>query len=323
MLRALCQWPSRHPFFGLNGWQQKWDGKQQDYEFGKHLSAEDRANLVNRPAVSRSAVQQVQQTCQHHLAKSPQPTREVATLGVIQFDRDKPAAKGEIRHPGSHGYPVLRRKVPGLLPQMAREMAQKGVLPEDVKQKFVEAVKHLESRGVCGITGDCGCMNLHFQKLARQNTSLPVFMSPLAQLPAITCGFAKTELIAILTTGGKSLRPLIKDECGLDANENRYIMVDCQDVLGSSGQKGTPDMGLQLGLKVQKILKKHPNIRAICLEPAEFPPYADAIRVASGLPVYDAITSCAFFISGHKDNPRFGLQNWRVSPSEVEQKVQQ
>jgi len=114
------------------------------------------------------------------------------------------------------------------------------------------------------------------------------------------------------------MKPLIKDECGVDADETRYVIVGCEDIPGfeavALGQKVDVEK-VTPGIirKVQQVIKKHPQIRAICLECTELPPYADAIRAACGLPVYDAITNCAFFISGHKDNPRFGLNNWRAS----------
>merc|ERR1719253_2093994 len=76
---------------------------------------------------------------------------------------------------------------------------------------------------------------MYFQKLARQNTTKPVFMSALAQLPAVTCAFNQHELIAIFTANSKTLLPmrsLIKDECGVDPEEQRYIMVGCENVPG-------------------------------------------------------------------------------------------
>merc|ERR1719263_1232356 len=103
-----------------------------------------------------------------------------------------------------------------------------------VEQNFEEALDWLVQKGVTGITGDCGFM-MYFQALARQHTTKPVFMSSLAQLPAVTCGYARTELIAIFTANGKSLTPmrsLIKDECGVDPEEKRFIMVGCEDVPG-------------------------------------------------------------------------------------------
>ena len=63
--------------------------------------------------------------------------------------------------------------------------------------------------------------------------------------------------------------------------------------------------------KAVHALLKYPKSRAFLLECTELPPYSDAIRFYTGLPVYDSITACHFFISGHKDNPRFGLDNWQ------------
>lgn len=43
--------------------------------------------------------------------------------------------------------------------------------------------------------------------------------------------------------------------------------------------------------------KEHPTLRAFLLECSEMPPYADAIRAATGLPVYDAITGREYYVS--------------------------
>ena len=56
---------------------------------------------------------------------------------------------------------------------------------------------------------------------------------------------------------------------------------------------------------------EHPDVRAILMECTELPPYSDALRQATGLPVCDAITCCIFFMSGVQDNPRFGLNEWQ------------
>merc|ERR1712072_493905 len=50
----------------------------------------------------------------------------------------------------------------------------------------------------------------------------------------------------------------------------------------------------------------------ILLECTELPPYADALRAAFRLPVFDAITCADFFISAFKDNPRFGMNEWQL-----------
>jgi len=235
-----------------------------------------------------------------------------ASLGIIRLDYDYPPAPGDIDSPESYDYDVYYRVVPGF----TFAACQAGIesVEEGVKNEFIEAVKFLEQQGVSGITGDCGFM-MYFQQLARQHTQLPVFMSSLCQLPAVTCSYNAHELIAIFTANSETLKPmreLIKEECGVDPDEKRYVIVGCQNVPGFEAvavgdkvnvEKVTPGM-------VQKALdtiKEHPKIRAFLFECTELPPYSDAVRAATGLPVYDAITSCNMFMAGRLDNKRFGI----------------
>lgn len=240
--------------------------------------------------------------------------KEAASLGVIRLDYDYPPSPGDVDCPESFGYDVYYRVVPGL----TFGVCQSGKMPPEVEKEFIEAVRWMDGRGVTGITGDCGFM-MYFQTLARSHTSLPVFMSSLAQLPAVTCGYAKDELIAVVTANSETLKPmrdLIRDECGVDTEGTRYIFVGAQDVPGFEAvalgekvdvEKVTPGM-VQL---LKKTLKENPAIRAFLFECTELPPYSDAVRQAFGLPVYDSITCCNFFIAGAQDNERFGINNWQ------------
>ena len=111
------------------------------------------------------------------------------------------------------------------------------------------------------------------------------------------------------------MRDLIRDECGVDTQQQRYIVVGCQDVphfdAVEKGEKVdvkavTPGMEK----KALEVIAANPNIRAILMECTELPPYSDALRAKTGLPVYDAISACDFFMMGVQDNERFGLQGW-------------
>jgi hypothetical protein len=111
---------------------------------------------------------------------------------------------------------------------------------------------------------------------------------------------------------------LIRDECGVDTQGDRYEVLGCEDVDGfeavAKGEKVdvakcTP--GIVANAK--PAIAANPKIRAILLECTELPPYADALRHETGLPVYDAITCADFFIMGFQDNKRFGvdfMQDW-------------
>jgi|TARA_B100000524_G_scaffold44424_1_gene21220 hypothetical protein len=236
-------------------------------------------------------------------------------LGVIRLDYSYPPALGDIDHPGSFAYEVVYRVVPGL----TFEMAQSGVMTAEVETRFIEAIVYLEGRRVDGITSDCGFM-MYFQKLARRHTQKPVFMSALCQLPAVTCSFASHEQIAILTANGESFKPLIgliNDECGVDMADQRYIVVGCETVphfeAVALGERVSVNQVMPgMVAKAKAVMARRPNLRAILLECTELPPYADALRKATGLPVFDAITACDFMMMGVQDNERFGIQDWQA-----------
>ena len=199
-----------------------------------------------------------------HFAK-----KAAASLGIIRLDYDYPPALGDIDHPGSFGYDVYYRVVP----KLTFEMCQSGKLDDEVKENFIDAVRYLEAKGVTGITGDCGFF-FWFQALARQTTKLPIYMSSLCLLPAVTCAYAKDEKIAIFTANSESLSPmrdLIRDECGVDTQDQRYVIVGCQDVDGFEAvaeggkvdvEKVTPGV-VQLA---KDVVAEHPDLRAICFE---------------------------------------------------------
>jgi hypothetical protein len=249
-------------------------------------------------------------------SSSTQPKVKHASLGIIRLDYNYTAAPGDIDHPASYAYDVHYRSVPGF----TFEVCQSGKMSEEVKKEFLEAIDYLEAKGVSGITGDCGFM-MWFQELARTHTHKPVFMSALAQLPAVTCAFSPEEMMLIMTANGSTLAPmsnLIRDECGVDTQGDRYEVLGCEDVDGfeavAKGEKVdvakcTPG----IVAKAKAAIAANPKIRAILLECTELPPYADALRHETGLPVYDAITCADFFIMGFQDNKRFGvdfMQDW-------------
>lgn len=51
-------------------------------------------------------------------------------------------------------------------------------------------------------------------------------------------------------------------------------------------------------------LIEHPKTRAFLFECTELPPYSNAVRKATGIPVFDAVTTCNFFIAARTHNER-------------------
>ena len=145
-------------------------------------------------------------------------------------------------------------------------------------------------------------------------------MSSLCAAPSIAAAYAKDELIAIFTANAKKLEPMrdmIKEACGIDPEDKRFIIVDCRHVpdfgeavaVGDkvNTEKATPNI-VKLA---QDTLKANPKLRAIIFECTELPPYSDAVREATGLPVFDSITTSNAFMASMQDNPLFGANDWQ------------
>ena len=131
---------------------------------------------------------------------------------------------------------------------------------------------------------------MYFQALARSVTSKPVFMSSLCQLPAVTCAYGQKEKIAIFTANGESLEPmrdLIRDECGVDTQAERYVIVGCEHVdhFGdevANGDKVDTEKATPGIVKLAKETQyKYPNVRAFLFECTELPQFSDAVRAAT------------------------------------------
>ena len=113
------------------------------------------------------------------------------------------------------------------------------------------------------------------------------------------------------------MRDLIRDECGVDTQDKRGNIVGCEDAphvgqaVANGDKVNVEEATPWIVRKAVHALFKYPKSRAFLLECTELPAYSGAIRFYTGLPAYDSITACYFFISGHKDNSIFGFDYWQ------------
>ncbi|WP_305986337.1 hypothetical protein [Roseibium sp. MMSF_3544] len=242
--------------------------------------------------------------------------RQAPALGVLRLDYDYPPALGDVDDPDSFSYDVLYKVVPGL----TFSMCQSGELTEDVTNAVVDSVRFLNSYHVNAITGDCGFM-LNIQDLVKDHSDVPVFMSCLVQLPTIINTINSEAEIAIFTANSTSLAQIeteLDRMSGLQEHSHRLQIVGCQDVPGfeavAKGQRvDTEKVGKGLIGLTNTVLRNKPKIECLLLECTELPPYANLLRSVTGLPVYDAITNCDFFMNGFLDNKNFGVHDWQES----------
>ena len=243
--------------------------------------------------------------------------KNITSLGILRIDYDYEPALGDIDHHGSYNYPVYYRVVPGL----TFEVCQKGIWTDEIKTRLERAIKFLEEeKGVSAITADCGFM-MWYQPYLREMTRKPVFLSALTQIPSVLSFFGSKKQIMIMTANGQSLEPmrqLIRDEAGVDTEKPQFVIVGCEntETFGPAVAQGlkvpVENCIPEIVAVAKEALKKHKLVGAIVLECTELPPYANSIRYATGLPVYDSITNANFGMAGVSKSRNFGI-NYMLS----------
>jgi hypothetical protein len=187
-----------------------------------------------------------------------------------------PRALGDIGNPASFTMPVRHRVVTGASPQRVVRERDPALL-----QPFIEAARALVDDGAAAITTSCGFL-IAFQAALQAALPVPVWTSSLLALPTLdvpgvitvdadslgaphlqAAGAAPDTPIVGLAPGCHLQRTLLEDRPTLDALRAEADAVQAAHTL----------------------MRQHPQVRSVVLECTNLPPYADAIRRASGRPV--------------------------------------
>ena len=215
------------------------------------------------------------------------------SLGVLMLETRFPRPVGDIGNPASFAHPVRYKIVRGASPERVVRERAAGLL-----QPFIDAARELIDEGCTAITTSCGFLVLFQEELAAV-LPVPVLTSSLLQLPAIETGLAPGQRAGVLTIDSASLTmahlsaagacidtPVEGTESGIEFT--RRILGDEPTLDTDRAQRDVVDAALRL-------IARHSEVAALVLECTNMPPYANAVRCATGLPVYDVLTGISAF----------------------------
>jgi len=211
-------------------------------------------------------------------------------IGVLVLDTVFPRIPGDIGHAGTFPFPVLYHKVRNASPSRVVREGDPALL-----DGFIQGARTLEAAGVLAITTSCGFLAM-FQRQLTEAVRVPVFTSALQLVPLVSRMLAPDRAVGILTVEGRALGP--RHLAGAGITEDIPVVMWGLE----RGQAFTPvllDNELELDVDAarrenveaaREMLERHPEVGAIVLECTNMPPYAAAIREATGLPVFDITT---------------------------------
>ncbi len=220
-----------------------------------------------------------------------------AALGILMLEARFPRIPGDMGNALTWPFPVLYRVVRGATPERVVLRGAEGLLPD-----FLAAAADLVDLGAEAITTNCGFLSL-FQRELAAHVPVPVATSALIQVPWVQATLPPGKRVGVITVAADSLTPRhLQAAC---------VPLDTPIVGTESGReffrvliKAEKD-GLDVALARQDILAaggtllaRHADIGAIVMECTNMPPYAHALREATGLPVFDIYSLITWFHAG-------------------------
>lgn len=218
-------------------------------------------------------------------------------IGFIAVPDALPKPPGHIANPYSFPFPVRYSLAEGI-------RIGETHTDEEIIRAIQKTAIQLERDGVRVISTTYGPF-ARFQREVSDSVSVPVYLSPITQIPWIKVCLKKSEKIAILCDDKSRLTPELLRACHVDpADLERCVLCDVWDIpaLARAGEAGDrynyTEVQKAVATFAQEICANDPSIAAILFESLRFPSFARDIQAAVSLPVYDAVTMLKYAAKG-------------------------
>jgi hypothetical protein len=220
-----------------------------------------------------------------------------APLGILMLEARFPRILGDMGNALTWSFPVLYRVVRGATPERVVLQGAEGLLPD-----FLAAAADLVDLGAEAITTNCGFLSL-FQRELAAHIRVPVATSALIQVPWVQATLPPGKRVGVITVSAASLTPRHLAAAGVPPDTPIVGTETGREFFRVLIKAEKPDLDVDLARMDiigagQALLARHGDIAAIVLECTNMPPYANALRQALGLPVFDIYSLISWFHAG-------------------------
>ncbi|MGM8212425.1 aspartate/glutamate racemase family protein [Virgibacillus sp. W0430] len=208
-------------------------------------------------------------------------------IGILMLDTQFHRPLGDIGNKQTFSFPVVYKTVKGA--SVARVVNE---VDRSVLDPFIHAALELEKEGVKAVTTSCGFLSI-YQKEIQQRLNVPFFSSSLMQIPlahSITGG-----TVGVLTASKKSLTTSHLE--GVQASTYPLVIEGMDTFPAFAGAIINETVELdetlvrtEMKQATSQLIEKNSDIRSIVLECTNMPPYKNAIREITDLPIFDSTT---------------------------------
>lgn len=218
------------------------------------------------------------------------PDQAHAEVGVLLLDNELPRPIGDVGNPDTFDYPIDYRTIPGADTRRVVERQATGLA--DTARRSAE---QLASAGVRAISTCCGFLAI-FQRELSSAVDIPVATSSLLQIPLILRTLRPHPHLVVLTVNGSTLTDTHFAAAGIGSNERaRITVVGLENtrhfypmIIGEITELDVARAEAEVVTEAIAAVDADPAVGAFVFECTNLPPYAAAVRRATGLPVWDA-----------------------------------
>lgn len=243
----------------------------------------------------------------HPHAPSRGPADSGPALGLLMLDTRFERAPGDVGHPDTFGFPVLRQIVPGA--RVARVVRSEP--DPELLGPFIAAGRELIARGAVGISTSCGFL-APFQRQLADALTVPVAISSLLQVPWVDALLPAGRRSGVITARASALSPALLQSAGAPSDTpiagmppgGRFERLVLREQMPGTAEAGQAAManesgfGDELVLAGRSLVRRHPEVGAIVLECTNLPPWRNRLAAELGCPVFDITTLLNWFWQG-------------------------
>lgn len=213
-------------------------------------------------------------------------------VGIMLLDADFPRPVGDIANARTFDYPIHYEVTEGAPVPHVVEQSAVGLL-----EHFVVSGTRLIKRGARVLGTSCGFLAI-FQRELADRLDVPVATSSLMQIPLVLGMLPSEHRLAVVTINGSTLTPAHLRGAGIsEADESRLVWVGMEAsehfydvVVRDADPLDVRRAETEMVDACLQVVEDNPQVGAFVFECTNIPPYSDAVRCATGLPVWDAIT---------------------------------
>jgi Asp/Glu/hydantoin racemase len=215
--------------------------------------------------------------------------------GLVQLEE----LPGNSTNPKTFDFPIKYSRVKGANIHTILE----NPCPKTLQTMISEARK-MQEEGVKAITTSCG-FNSIFQRELVDSVRIPVFTSSLMQIPMVQNMIGKQQAIGVITAKKSALSKQHLENAGVNKEASIQIQ-GLEDFTEWNKIFSSPNEDIDISkvesdvISCARSMVKLSDIGAFVLECTDLPPFADAVRSATGRPVFDFVTLTNFVYHGIK-----------------------